>query len=291
MTKYYFFKIEREVNASHEYRTVVHPIPGQFTYKNQRNRRVPIDPALKVQLPNSQNGLACRCSTGDIIGVRLTGHSEQHTKLGIYTRNETNFYRTESPIYLVTGIGCSMLPHADEDMKAAYEALSASSEAADTAPEQTSSETPSTPRQSQPVGSDHLNPWEETRIDTLELNAVEDALRLDLGNEREALGKTLIVSQIRDRMRKGVAKFSYEKQNGDIRVAYGTRNREVIRLLGGGEEQRSGSTTEPDGRHFNYFDIQRHEWRQFCTPDVKSVQTDILITNISTIRTIAATSV
>jgi len=284
MTTYYFFKIEREHNASHEYRTVVHPLPGQFTYVNQSHRHEPVDPTLKVQLPNAQNGKACRCSCGDVIGVKLTSDNPHYTKLGLYKRNETKFYRTEGEIYLVHGIGCHNLQQADDAMMEAYHTLQANTvSAAQASPREQA------PIETQPCGAS-LAPRVPTHINTRELSTIEDSLLEDL-DEREALNKTLIISQIRDRTYIGVSKFCYVKQNGEIRVAYGTRNPEVIRLLNGNEQPDNGHSNEPDGAHFNYFDVQRHAWRRFCTSDIKSVQADILITNIGAIRSLAATNV
>lgn len=270
MKAFYFFQITREHNSSNEYRTVLHPLPDQLIYGTQDY----LVPSFKVQLSLHENSKAVRLSSGDIVGVRLESNRLRDLRLSERTRGGVRFYRTEAEIFLVHSAYIPHVPNlneADSEMLQAYRELispngsDASSEGAQ-APEAAAQavnvnpvEPHATPaRTAQPIS---FNPDE--------LRSVEDVLRLEM-SEREALTKLLTISQIKDRLTIGVARFTFIKQNGDTRIAYGTRNAEVMRhveFIGNDNRDRD---RQQDGAHFTYFDIQKKDWRSFCTPDIVS---------------------
>ena len=94
-------------------------------------------------------------------------------------------------------------------------------------------------------------------------------------SETRALNKTLQISKLMDRMQHGVAKFSFFKQNGDYREAYGTRNPDIIDTFG--TQESHGGVSVPDGEHFHYFDIGRRAWRCFCVQDFDNLEEDFLV--------------
>jgi len=295
MTKYYFFKVCREVNAQGECRTVVHALPGQFTYVNLHERNAAIDPAFKVQFTSAETHKIVQLSTGDIIGVKHVGVPRQ-AKLNIYTRNDQQFYRTEAEVFTVVSVFSHVgwIRDADDEMQQAYSHYVASLENNGTASSENDNEASPAPQAEQPDplpdpngDADEVRAQAETRIDSRRLSSIEDHLMDNMG-EFEALGKLLIISQIRDRMRYGVVKFTFMKQNGDVRIAYGTLNQDVISMFqpAGNNHSSSGNTTA-DGGHFGYFDVQKRDWRCFCVEDIISFDHNTLIRNKDDIRTLS----
>lgn len=302
MVKFYFFKIVCERNEQGEWRKRLYPLPGQFTYVNSRMPSVPVDTTLRVQLRSSENGKIVRLWSDDIVGVRHEGDDQRATKLSKYTRNDGFFYRSESEVFYVPRVSFLEVPRdgirfAAEDMKQAYLDLvsrtndahvatpSAPATPSSTArPEGAPAPTPQSPRASEP--NDNIITEEPTRIQMRELDAIESHLLLEM-SERQTAETLLLISQIKDRMRIGVTKFAYEKQTGELRVAYGTRNTEIIEMVSAGasrSERSLNRNQEYDGEHFRYFDLEKKEWRMFCTPDIKSVTIDFLMTSTSAIR-------
>lgn len=290
MKQFYFFRITRELNESRQYRTVIHPLPGQTTYKTARNRFHPLDPALKVQLCSAQNHLACQLSFGDIIGVAHEGETAKACRICEYSRNNILFYRTAAKIYYIgdengvnTSCGVSGLENAPADMIEAYTRAYPS----DNAP--TENNNPVTENTAQ-AASVHQQVYDTPFVaatpmpENPEEIAQIEAHLLNFFSEREALNKLLIISQIRDRVRLGVARFTYRKQNDDIRVAYGTRNADVMRQISMHGQMGVTQGRQGDGGHFNYFDVQARDWRCFCTEDILSVETTVLITDPATIQ-------
>lgn len=295
MVKFYFFKVCREMNAQRQYRTVLHPLPGQTTYVNQRETGRPLDTALKVQVASRENSKVCRLVTDTVVGVAIEGRTLRDTKLGIYTRDEQEFYRAEgelllvdNPYYLSSQV--TFIRYASDcypSMMEAYNLLSnsdARGEEAPQAPRTAEESAEAVANTTMPSTATVISTAPQRRVDTTELESIESNL-LDTLPERETLGKLLIISQIRDRMRIGVAKFSFLKQNGDTRLAYGTRNPDVIRLCGGDVmEQQERQDGGPDGEHFHYFDVQKRAWRCFCVEDIISVTSEMPIVDTATIR-------
>lgn len=297
MYQYYFFRIDRTVNQSAQLRTILRPIPGQFTYKTRMDRRHPIDPNYRVQLCNAENHLAVQLCIGDIVCVKHEGANEKACRLSEYSRDDTPFYRTEAKIYYVCNdtdesASCPIasLQSADDDMREAYTRLVQGNDNRDENHGVSQSAQSQTHVQSAPA-NEHVRSVAQTSLNFDELNRIEDSIRDSMRgtvNERDVQKKLLTISQIRDRMRLGVAKFTYDKQNGDVRVAYGTRNRQVIAEIGETASSEEGTRRGgEDGAHFAYFDIQRRAWRCFCTCDIRTVDTSIFLTDMDAIRNIA----
>ena len=283
MVKYYFFQVCRETNAQGENRTVLHSLEGQTTYEDRSNPDAPIIRALKVQLCNPENSKAVRLPVGAIVGVMHEGCDAKQCKLTKYSRNGVYFYRTEKEIFLVSfdsEENYDFIQRAPEAMLLAYSDLRGHNNGSNETAEQGAQESAS---------DSEIQIAPQMRVDWAELDAIENHL-LSETNGRDALNKLLMISQIRDRMRGGVAKFSFTKTNGDVRIAYGTRNRDLItRLLGHNDTDERGRDNH-DGAHFHYFDVQKRAWRCFCTEEILNVNLTIHITNIETVMTIANTS-
>lgn len=290
MQKFYFFATTRERNAQGEYWTLLKPLSGQTTF--QGNEEVPVNENLKVQVPATENRKVVRIPTGAIVGVKYTGNTHYRISLPLRRRGETNYYRTEQELFLVRCLGTlgnpDIISQADDEMMQAFHQLR-NHEAQDSTTPATSTESAesaSPASTAEPAGqtATEIPLTPQTRVDNIEIRAIENFL-LNTLDERAAILKLLTVSRIKDRMRAGVAKFSFVKQNGDVRIAYGTRNPALLSLFS--TNTVDGHLGEPDGNHFNYFDIQRRSWRCFCTPDVKSVIGEA-ITNMETIQQIAS---
>lgn len=288
MKKFYFFKVELRQNIQGELRKVVLPLPGQTTYVTLSDRNHPVDTNLKVQLALRQNTLVCSLPGIEdvVIGVCHEGNREKDLRLIQQSRmqptsNEENahtervyFYRTEAQVFLVKRPEWFLdqevsMPLADDEMLRAYEALAGSRP--DTgAPQQTAT----APGDETPAEAEPASAFDPTAFaPDSEISMVEDHLRLGR-QESTAMEIALNISRLRDRMRAGVVAFFYMKQNGSLREAYGTRNPDVIRLLGGNTDlsARRPDASMADGTHFHYFDIQRGDWRMFCTEDFQYIR-------------------
>lgn len=285
MKKYYFFRVELRQNIQGELRKVVLPLPGQTTYVTLNDRNHPVDTNLKVQLALRQNTLVCSLPGIEdvVIGVCHEGISEKALKLTQQSRmlpvsNEENapaervfFYRTEAPVFLVKRPEWFLnqevsMPLADDAMLRAYEALVGTHT---DVPQQTAT----APGDETPAEAEPASAFDPTAFaPDSEIGLVEDHLRLGC-QETTAMTCALYISRLRDRMRAGVVAFSYMKQNGSLRKAYGTRNPDVIRLLHGNTDLSARRPdASNDGAHFHYFDVQQGDWRCFCTEDFQSIR-------------------
>lgn len=75
----------------------------------------------------------------------------------------------------------------------------------------------------------------------------------------DGISKALLIEQLKKRLRSGeIVKFAYLKSNGDIRIAYGSTNREFVadKVYGWGESRETYATTA-------YFDLEKGAWRSF----------------------------
>ena len=305
MVNYYFFKTTREENASRQTRRVAKPIPGQFTYFSARENHVPLDTNLKVQFSLQENTKVVHLPSGMIIGVAIEGDSMRTATLRLRQRNDMHFYATgDVEVFLVDGPAGyrnydNVMRLASGEMESAYMELMGrnqnnaagvvQNESATAAPQQSVEalaveNTDTVHSGTAHADADAVQACIEMRINQTELQSIEDHIFSETGHQRETLGKLLIISQIRDRARIGVVKFSYEKQDGEIRVAYGTRNSSIISALAGDALDSGRNSNGPDGEHFSYFDVQRRAWRCFCTENVQSVSRDFLMTDISEIN-------
>lgn len=75
----------------------------------------------------------------------------------------------------------------------------------------------------------------------------------------EAKMKIDMLLSLQQRMKDDIVHFEYEKKSGEFRPAYGTRNPDIIHKYRGDPE---GVKNGPAST-FNYFDLQRRDWRSF----------------------------
>ena len=291
MKKFYFFKVVRETNAQNQLRTVAYPLPGQVTNRYySASSNVPVHEDIKVQFCSTENHKVVQLSAGVIIGVMLESNRARDLFLATYSRNGNNFYRIDNEVRYVEdpqlGRPCpDFITPADEEMMTAYRALVPAGAPGETAATQAQAATaPSAPTytpQPEPAATAHgtgSQPAAVLEQPNDELERIEDILSQRYsGNILEQL---LQISQLRDRMRLGVAKFTFFKQNGQERVAYGTRRSNLI------PGERRESNRHSDGAHFYYFDIQRQDWRNFCVEDFKNLELNFLATEPNGIEAI-----
>ena len=78
------------------------------------------------------------------------------------------------------------------------------------------------------------------------------------GSELMAGAKAIMIQQLKEQLRNGVAHFLYIKKNGEIREAWGTTNATLAYKYtnGRGVSREIYSTTA-------YFDIEKSLWRSF----------------------------
>ena len=78
------------------------------------------------------------------------------------------------------------------------------------------------------------------------------------GSELMAGAKAMMIVNLKEKLRNGVAHFIFVKKNGEIREAFGTTNAAVAAKYtnGNGCSREYFKTTA-------YFDIEKGEWRSF----------------------------
>lgn len=270
--KYYFFKTCAETNAQGETWKVAHALPGQTTKQYYGSDPIPVDTTFKVQFVQAQNTKIVRLPLNTVVGVAVTGPRNRSGFLQTYNRGPVQFYRINDEVFFVENaddpghadFGRASINTAPAEMMNAYYALvgravpqSASSQGQ--AVDITSAVASTTVEAEIP--DDDANVLGQIPD---ELSRVEDHLSHNVdGGEIPILKRLLQVSVIRDGMRKGIMMFAFTKQNGEYRIAYGTRSEAVVRRVS--DSPNDGSRHASDGNHFTYFDIQRKAWRQFCT--------------------------
>lgn len=297
MKQYYFFAVALERNNSGQNRTVLYPLTNQTTYFNRQVREHPVNPDYRVQVNLAENSKVVRLRPLTVIGVCHEGFNAKECRLPEYSRNDVKFYRTNAEVFMVCDPESSD-PHngqvlrvpnlrvADNEMMDAYR----SSTATDWPQNDAAAHGGEASRENVRTGSPAATATTSTAqalpaltIDPRELERIENYLR-DNMDERNALLKLLVISQIRDRMRLGVCKFVFRKQNGEVRTAYGTRNSAAMQVAGANLSSSENRAAQSDGAHFCYFDAQKRGWRSFCVEDIMSVCTDVLITSLDDVR-------
>lgn len=78
------------------------------------------------------------------------------------------------------------------------------------------------------------------------------------GSELMAGAKAMMIENLKEKLRNGVAHFIFVKKNGEVREAFGTTNAAVAAKYtnGNGCSREYFKTTA-------YFDIEKGEWRSF----------------------------
>ena len=77
-------------------------------------------------------------------------------------------------------------------------------------------------------------------------------------NEEMGISKAMMISNLKNQMKSGVAHFVFVKKNGELREAYGTTQSNIAsaKTNGRGESRENFSTTA-------FFDCCKGEWRSF----------------------------
>ena len=73
-----------------------------------------------------------------------------------------------------------------------------------------------------------------------------------------------IVENLREELKKRVVKFSYYKENGELRNAVGTRNFAVAEKSGVSIPALKGGYENPNA----YYDFEKEGWRSFIPENV-----------------------
>lgn len=261
MTKYYFFKTVRE-NGYIKLRA----LQGQTTYYGYRDRNHAVDVDLNVQCSSAARHIQCAYGEGIVFVAKVNGADERATKLSLYSRNGTNFYRLDEmtwPVWHIAG-QCPVTYLNDED-RPSEDILSAFGDY-----RRTRLEAEAQTREEQPVQTPARDVTDSAMLLRL-ANLGEDevnAMAAYVATERPLKPTLLKLSRLRDLMTVGVAKFEFIKQNGDRRIAYGTRRPDIIARCPNADGNASRTQ---DGAHFNYYDMQRRDWRCFCVHDFVDV--------------------
>lgn len=93
-----------------------------------------------------------------------------------------------------------------------------------------------------------------TDATALRMNVIADRTQ----NLLIAGAKAMMIENLKDKLRNGVAHFIFIKKNGEFREAFGTTNDSVARKYtnGRGRSREVFKTTA-------FFDIEKGEWRSF----------------------------
>lgn len=288
MTKFYFFRTVR-IDGFMKLR----PLAGQTTYTDRSHQDDPVHTDWNVQCSSEDRGIQCSLPEGTIFGALVRGARNMDTKLHVYTRNDVKFYRVEgSRIYPICDargriVECNAVETPQELRDAyvqSYSGASASAAAPATEAAPSSSESSSSNSVQSDLGSlAVIGAASTARLAKLNEDEINDMSAYVEGDIRAGLKK---LSKLRDFMAVGVAKFTYRKQNGDLRTAFGTRNPVVINT----QPAPASEERERDGAHFAYYDIQRHDWRCFCVHDFLDIDESFLVVDFGKIAAIAQTN-
>jgi len=248
MKKFYFFISEMRLNEQGQMRTVLRALPGQTTYEPETRGVTAVDTELPVQTDSESLGRICRAVLGTKWGIIVEGNTQHSTRLKVYHRDGSAFYRID---------GCipegEFLNH--EGMSEAYSLL--------TYPERPEPQEAAQPAATTTATSGlHVDETDIINANLTKGYNFVTALREHVSDDDDILA----MSRLYDRLQNGVVAFRYLKNaDGSERLAIGTRNPNIIRAYGAEptspREERGGF----DGIHVGYFDLQRHAWRSFTS--------------------------
>ena len=289
MKQIYYFKIASVRNDAGQMRKTVFPLPNQRQISNVSDYGEPLEESWKVQLSSRENTKACALPNGTVIAVVYEGDNENELWLSArYKTREINgesvrvmFYRTDNEILFVQAPGYDMhepmpdeiqrtgISRASSQVISGYEFLYYGINSNNSNNSSTLNE----------VNADNGDTDAYAASSVSELRAIEERFAVNgtPEDERRNLKKILKIAQVLDRMKLGVATFSYFKQNGNHRLAYGTRNPDIIRSFTTiVDDPRGNNGSAHDGDHVSYFDIQRRDWRCFCASDIDDVELRVI---------------
>ena len=78
------------------------------------------------------------------------------------------------------------------------------------------------------------------------------------GSELMAGAKAMMIENLKDKLRNGVAHFSFQKKNGELREMFATTNKALVErhIVGTGESRELYATTA-------VCDVEKGAWRSF----------------------------
>lgn len=77
-------------------------------------------------------------------------------------------------------------------------------------------------------------------------------------------GKMVSISSFITMLRSDIVKFQFEKKDGSLRIAYGTRNPKIIAAIIGTSAATSGTKRPPRIGFVTYFDMEKESFRCFA---------------------------
>ena len=98
------------------------------------------------------------------------------------------------------------------------------------------------------------------RVTDPELKLLCALLCRRVATAQEAVRKGAIIQRIKDGMQSDIVHFVYDKNSGEERPAFGTRDPEIIHRYGGDPK---GEGRDGPVKTFTYFDLRRRAWRSF----------------------------
>ncbi len=86
------------------------------------------------------------------------------------------------------------------------------------------------------------------------------------GSDFVAGAKSMLIAQLKEKMRNGIAHFVFVKKDGSIREAWGTTSSTLAakHTNGRGESRENFATTA-------FFDVELGQWRSFCWENLVAV--------------------
>ena len=101
-----------------------------------------------------------------------------------------------------------------------------------------------------------------TATTAVRMNVIADRTQ----NLLVAGAKAMMIENLKEKLRNGVAHFIFIKKDGTVREAFGTTNAAVARKYtnGKGCSREASKTTA-------FFDIEKGEWRSFCWESIVKV--------------------
>ena len=81
-------------------------------------------------------------------------------------------------------------------------------------------------------------------------------------NESEA--RMVTISNLIEMLRSDIVKFEFEKKDGSVRVAYGTRNPKIIAAVIGTVDAKEGTKKPAKVGFVTYFDMEKGSFRCFA---------------------------
>jgi len=276
MYRFYFFT-HRRVDG----RMKLFPLRGQTTYANHGSTsapEIPVDTNIEVQMTLSDRNLVCSYANqeGEVVfGVKMEGSSRRQVRLMAYTDRNRIYYKASGIVPLLSA--------GNNEIETDPNAYNTNRDGVHVHPnEEMIREFHAYMRRVGAEGDPEATPASSTQEPSDDEFPVVTAGRMlkvqNIGNhladnctlrDRTKFVKYSI-SLLLDLMAMGGVHFTYNKQNGDARQAFGTLREDIIREINpeafNDARGRDGSSND-DGAHVVYFDIQKRAWRSFCTED------------------------